>query len=721
MIDDLSKANPDFVAFYTSIDDDLFPKIAEHLNATIRKYARIRFSDSSVLLEDALKSLFDFCSSTTGRVVPLDASEKPNTNLVKSWIKGTRPSSAFLIEVYYTLHCVKWGKSVAETVDRKIFGKTFLEQFGHPVPGGYEREASSRYQAEISNIPADVKDVLAENFSEIAEGQNRLLEMLTQALSEPNALSVNARLRSFHEGDEISYDQLCCLLQEILEREIDPKDLDQAITQAKDAFIKLRDQLAKAKFSEPEFERMHDRAKDLFEAGKFEHAQRVFDDLIELISFQRAASEKETLRLKHQEAEVLVESAQLAEARSDLSGAAAKLIKAIGILGGPSSGDPRVPFLIILAAEMYVRESRWTDNISNLHEATSLLSPIADGGLRTRNRKCIARSKYLLASCFDQMSMFDTPKMAKYNAKMANKYYWKSNIELDSLNDHEVLWDSLYRHAAFSARIAEFSGLPIGQFYYIQASILYSISLENNNILDFHYKSACVNRDMGILYMSFSNRWFPFSKKRLLNEAINFLDKSILYFKPSKNWREFSIAFSYRAISKLELAIHSSKKSRVALLEEASSDLRTSLERSLEEDGASIISMLAKSLGFSLIMSAYYSSGSVRKDKISEANRAFKLAHQILDQDASEGYMSANIYIYQAQAWGIGGTCASSLEDVRDALRKSMRAYDAALNRLDSKFHGRVYRFVRIERAKVRAFLYIFDACAYVKSKIFRR
>ena len=161
MTDHIHEANPDFVAFCTDIDENMLPAIAEHLNSTLRRYAKIRLSDSSILQEEALDKFFKLCSSHTGRVIPIGTTDKPNTDLVKSWTKGPRPAYAYVLEVYYTLHCVQWGKSVAEKIDRKIFGKTFRNDFGYPVPGGYEREIVNATPSDISRVESKFDEFVA--------------------------------------------------------------------------------------------------------------------------------------------------------------------------------------------------------------------------------------------------------------------------------------------------------------------------------------------------------------------------------------------------------------------------------------------------------------------------------------------------------------------------------------------------------------------------------
>lgn len=140
-----SSLNENFIDFCSQLNEKVDERLVARVLANpLKAFIRKKFSTTRKSGEDELATFFYRVAITTGEESELDTNTG-FTELLKNWGKTATPgqgSPKLAMAAYYTLHTMRWGKPVAEEIDRKLLGgKTFFERFGRRVPGGYE-EAS---------------------------------------------------------------------------------------------------------------------------------------------------------------------------------------------------------------------------------------------------------------------------------------------------------------------------------------------------------------------------------------------------------------------------------------------------------------------------------------------------------------------------------------------------------------------------------------------------
>lgn len=124
-----------YKAFLDHIDQNDRMEIAGQLSARIKPIAKDLHGDDGDDLETILSRFFSDVCLASGESFA-STSRDSYSNLVDNWRK--RKSSTLAIATYYFLHTIRRGQSTAMLIDSSIFdGKSFQEQHGLAVPGGY--------------------------------------------------------------------------------------------------------------------------------------------------------------------------------------------------------------------------------------------------------------------------------------------------------------------------------------------------------------------------------------------------------------------------------------------------------------------------------------------------------------------------------------------------------------------------------------------------------
>ncbi|MCP1470993.1 hypothetical protein J3E64_002690 [Sphingobium sp. OAS761] len=146
------EANEEFVRFAKAIPKESLPAVAVILNDKVREHARSISRDTDLKLEEALERFFGMVSADTGRNAPHSDSSMYFTNMVKAWVKASRPQRTFLLETYFFLHRSS-GRDIAIAIDKEIFGRIYFDQFGHPLHQA-DQDLLSDQANETGSIPA---------------------------------------------------------------------------------------------------------------------------------------------------------------------------------------------------------------------------------------------------------------------------------------------------------------------------------------------------------------------------------------------------------------------------------------------------------------------------------------------------------------------------------------------------------------------------------------